>query len=162
MSSNPSISWKKRPKFNPSRLPKFRSEENAWESVKSHRQHYHDAMHKVENVVSEVTVARGAKLKNYETPEVHLVLPKRKKYSSIINKNATNNANNKNRKVFHQTYAPHFHPVKRTRNKVWNKLATPTPKANRKAAMSQAIINALKTNTSRKPMPPTDPKKLER
>ena len=81
MSSNPSISWKKRPKFNPSRLPKFRSEENAWESVKSHRQHYHDAMHKVENVVSEVTVARGAKLKNYETPEVHLVLPKRKKYS---------------------------------------------------------------------------------
>ena len=41
-------------------------------------------MHKVENVVSEVTVARGAKLKNYETPEVHLVLPKRKKYSSII------------------------------------------------------------------------------
>ena len=162
MSSNPSISWKKRPKFNPSRLPKFRSEENAWESVKSHRQHYHDAMHKVENVVSEVTVARGAKLKNYETPEVHLVLPKRKKYSSIINKNATNNANNKNRKVFHQTYAPHFHTVKRTRNKVWNKLATPTPKANRKEAISQAIINALKTNTSRKPMPPTDPKKLDR
>ena len=61
-STNPSAAWKKRPKFNPSRLPKFRSEENAWESVNSHRQHYHDALHKVENVVKEVTIARVAAL----------------------------------------------------------------------------------------------------
>ena len=50
--------WKKRPKFNPSRLPKFRSEEAAWESVNSHKQHYHDSLHKPEHILSEVTVAR--------------------------------------------------------------------------------------------------------
>ena len=135
--------WKKRPKFNPSRLPKFRSEEAAWESVNSHRQHYHDSLHKVEHILSEVTIARGTKLKNYEVPEIHQILPR----SKIPNKHKA-----------HAVIAPHFHTVKRTRNKIWNKLATPTPKATRKAALSQAIVNVLKTNESRKPKPPSNPK----
>ena len=140
-------SWKKRPKFNPSRLPKFRSEEAAWVSVSSHKQHYHDTLHKPEHILSEVTVARNTKLKNYDVPELHQILP-RSKSSNVHNK--------------HAVAVPHFHTVKRTRHKVWNKLATPTPKATRKAALSQAIVNVLKTNESRKPKPPSNPKSGDR